>query len=91
MRGCDAVFHVAGIVSYNPKKAELMERTNVMGTRNVGEAALRAGVKRLVYTSSSAAIGVNYDPDLEMNEHTPFNAQPLGMAYFTTKHEAILS
>lgn len=86
--GIDVVFHCAGLVSYDPKKAELMYQTNVVGTRNVGEAALAAGVKRLVQTSSIAAIGVNYDPRATMNEAMAFNAEPLGMAYFTTKYAA---
>ncbi|NUM89446.1 MAG: NAD-dependent epimerase/dehydratase family protein [Bdellovibrionales bacterium] len=86
--GCDAVFHTAGLVSYNPEKDALMHATNVMGTRNAVDAARRAGVGRFVHTSSTAAIGINYDPDRLMDETSPFNAQSLGMAYFTTKWEA---
>src|SRR5690606_20088681 len=43
--GMDWVFHTAGVISYNPAKADLMVRTNVLGTKAVAEAALRAGVK----------------------------------------------
>jgi dihydroflavonol-4-reductase len=86
--GIDWVFHAAGVISYNPKKADLMYRTNVLGTRNVCNAALKAGVKRLVFTSSTAAIGVNEDPRALMNESSPFNARKLGLAYFDTKYDA---
>lgn len=86
--GVDAVFHTAGLISYNPKKNELMYRTNVLGTRNVVAAALGAGVKRFVHTSSSAAIGVNKNPHVLMNENSPFNARPLHLAYFDTKYDA---
>jgi dihydroflavonol-4-reductase len=87
-RGMDWVFHAAGVISYNPRKADLMYRTNVLGTRAVAEAALRQNVKRLVYTSSTAAIGVSTDPATPMTEETPFNARHLGLAYFDTKHDA---
>ncbi|HEY8279827.1 MAG TPA: SDR family oxidoreductase [Bdellovibrionota bacterium] len=86
--GMDWVFHAAGLISYNPQKAELMRQTNVVGTRNVAVAALRAKVKRLVFTSSTAAIGVNEDPRGLLNEDSPFNARKLGLAYFDTKFDA---
>lgn len=86
--GIDWVFHTAGIISYNPKKADLMYRTNVLGTKAIAEAALDAGVKRFVHTSSTAALGVSTDPTRPMNENTPFNARSLGLAYFDTKYDA---
>jgi len=86
--GMDWVFHAAGLISYNPKKAELMRKTNVDGTRAVANAALKQKVKRLVYTSSTAAIGVNEDPNVLLDEQTPFNARKLGLAYFDTKFDA---
>ena len=86
--GMDWVFHTAGLISYNPQKAELMRQTNVLGTKAVAEAALRQGVKRLIHTSSTAAIGVNEDPAAPMNEASPFNARKLGLAYFDTKFDA---
>ena len=88
--GCDVVFHTAGVISYNPKKNDLMVQTNVIGTRNMVEAALKAGVKRFLHTSSTAAIGVNEDPNTLLNEDSPFNARHLGLAYFTTKYDAEL-
>src|SRR5581483_1148379 len=45
MRGCDVVFHVAGAIQTCATDASLMVRTNVEGTRNVVEAAARAGVR----------------------------------------------
>ncbi len=86
--GCDAVFHTAGLISYNPEKDALMRSTNVVGTRHAVDAARRAGVGRFIHTSSTAAIGINYDQNRLMDETTPFNAHSLQMAYFTTKWEA---
>lgn len=86
--GIDWVFHAAGLISYNPNKAELMRETNVVGTANIARAALRQKVKRFVHTSSTAAIGVNEDPHAVLNEDSPFNARKLGLAYFDTKFDA---
>jgi dihydroflavonol-4-reductase len=86
--GCDVVFHTAGVISYNPQKNDIMFQTNVIGTRNAVEAALHAGVKKFIHTSSTAAIGINEDPNTLLNEDSPFNAASTGLAYFTTKHAA---
>jgi dihydroflavonol-4-reductase len=85
--GMDVVFHTAGMISYNPKKNQQMLDTNVIGTRNIANAAVRAKVKRFIYTSSTAAIGVNVDPKNWMTEASPFNARPLHLAYFDTKYD----
>lgn len=57
MQGVQQVYHCAAIVSFNPsRKAELF-KINVEGTANVVNAALSAGVKKLVHVSSVAAMG----------------------------------
>jgi dihydroflavonol-4-reductase len=56
LRGVQRVFHVAGATSLRAPAAELF-LTNVEGTRIVLEEALRAGVQRVVHTSSVAAVG----------------------------------
>lgn len=86
--GQEILFHTAGVISYNPKKNDLMYRTNVLGTKNIAQAALRQGVKRMIHTSSTAAIGINTDPSVLMDENTPFNARHLKLAYFDTKYDA---
>jgi dihydroflavonol-4-reductase len=56
MRGCELVFHVAGLNRMClPDPAPLM-RTNVDGSVSVLRAAARAGVRRVVYTSSAATL-----------------------------------
>ena len=58
---CDAVFHVAADYRlWTPRPAELY-KTNVEGTRALLEAAERAHVERLVYTSSVATLKVFAD------------------------------
>ena len=55
--GADVVYHVAGLNTMCPSDPSELERVNVHGSVAVVRAARAAGVRRLVYTSSAAAIG----------------------------------
>lgn len=57
MEGCQLAFHVAGVNSHCPEDPEAMMRVNVEGAATAVRAAARAGVRRLVYTSSAASVG----------------------------------
>ena len=59
--GCHRLFHAAADYRLWVPDVEAMIRTNVDGTRLVMEAALAAGVERIVYTSSIATIGLTGD------------------------------
>lgn len=59
IRGCEYLFHVAARYSLWQSERDALFRDNVLGTRNILTAAMQAGVSRVVYTSSVAAIGVN--------------------------------
>ena len=61
LAGCTAVFHVAADYRIWVPDPRPMFRVNVEGTRNLMQAALRAGVKRVVYTSSVAVLGLRED------------------------------
>lgn len=88
MEGCDAVFHAAGVVAdYWSQDASLTYRVNVDGTRNVVEAALAAGVARLVFTSSQAALGFGAGP-IPIDETHTFNLAPAVYPYGHSKHLA---
>ncbi|MEK6569826.1 MAG: SDR family oxidoreductase [Bacteroidota bacterium] len=87
MEGCDTVFHTAATVSFWRKKRDLIYEVNVIGTRNVAEAALEVGVERLVYTSSVAAFGYRTDGK-PTDETTEFNWGPLNIPYKNSKYEA---
>jgi dihydroflavonol-4-reductase len=68
--GCRYLFHVAADYRLWLKHQEEMYRTNVDGTRALMEAALDAGVERIVYTSSVAALGLTKD-GAKADEATP--------------------
>ena len=55
--GCELVYHTAAISQYWLNDTATTYRVNVDGTRNVMEAARAAGVRRVVHTSSVAALG----------------------------------
>ena len=57
------VMHTAGIVSIASKYQQNVVDVNVQGTRNIVDACLKAGIGRLVYTSSVHAI-----PELDKGE-----------------------
>ncbi len=69
-RGCDVVFHTAALAGISVHWAPFYE-TNVLGTRNVIDACLANGVRKLVYTSSPS---VTFDgkPQENVDESAPF-------------------
>jgi dihydroflavonol-4-reductase len=58
LAGCGALFHVAADYRLWVRDPAAMYRANVEGTRALMEAALAAGVERIVYTSSVAVLGL---------------------------------
>lgn len=68
LQGVDMLYQVAAVFKHWAKdpQAEIVE-VNVQGTHNVLRAAAEAGVKRVVYVSSVAAVGHNGQ---HLDEHT---------------------
>ena len=57
MAGCEAAYHVAGLNSHCPPDPDMLLRVNVGGAEAAVRAAARAGIGRMVYTSSAASLG----------------------------------
>lgn len=57
MQDIEQVYHCAAMVTFNPKHRQKMFKVNVEGTANVVNAALDAGIKKMVHVSSVAALG----------------------------------
>lgn len=64
MDGCEFVYHVGGQVRPWLKERSDYFKVNVEGTKNICEEALRSGVKKLVFTSSTGVIGPAQDNPL---------------------------
>ncbi len=67
---CAALFHVAGDYRLWVRNPREIYENNVTGTRNILLAAAHAGVKRIVYTSSVATLGLEPDGS-PADEETP--------------------
>ncbi len=87
-RGCDTVFHTAGIVAFWKGKRAEQYAVHVTGTRNVAEVCRELGVEKLVHTSTVAAIGFGNGRDL-IDEKTEYNWGQKN-SYRYTKHLAEL-
>lgn len=70
LAGCDTLFHAAADYRLWTRDPASMYAINVDGTRNILEAALKAGLSRVVYTSSVGALG-NPGDGAPGNEETP--------------------
>ncbi len=57
LQNVEQVYHCAGAVSFNSKNKRKLFKINVEGTANVVNACLKAGVTKLVFVSSVAALG----------------------------------
>src|SRR5207253_8631571 len=90
LSGCDALIHLAFLVAKRGERA-LQDDVNVRGSTNVFDAAVKAGVKRILYASSVAAYGVVPGLPVPVVEDTPRTRQP-GFWYACAKFdvEAIL-
>lgn len=99
VKGCVRVYHTAAKVSVmSPTAPQMRElwQINVLGTRNVLRAAQRAGVARVVHTSSFSTIGFDpEDPTRPCTEDMPFYPFVEWMPYSRTKvlaeHEVLQS
>ena len=84
MAGCELAYHVAGINSHCPPDPKLLLRVNARGPELVVQAAARAGVKRVVYTSSGASVG---EPKGTIGREDSVHRGSYLSAYDRSKHE----
>ncbi len=86
MEGCTHVFHLAALAKPDAKDSAVFKRVNVEGTRNVLDAALQLGIKRVVFTST-AGIFAATGPDDDAVESGP-RQESSHADYIDTKIEA---
>lgn len=84
--GTGLVYHVAADYRLWVRNPADMYASNVGGTRNVLEAARKAGVERVVYTSTVGCIGLVKDQSGE--EQTPVSISDMHGSYKRSKFQA---
>lgn len=84
MKGVEEVYHCAAIVTFNPKEREKLFKVNIEGTANVVNAYLDAGIRKMVYVSSVAALGRIREGQL-INETMNWTEETSNSAYGQSK------
>ncbi|MEC7798847.1 MAG: NAD-dependent epimerase/dehydratase family protein, partial [Candidatus Neomarinimicrobiota bacterium] len=84
MKGCGVVFHLAACVGIENVNKKLMKKINIVGTKNMCEAALNSNIKRFIHFSTIHAF--NQHPINEtLNEDRPLVNGPRSPMYDQTK------
>jgi nucleoside-diphosphate-sugar epimerase len=87
LEGVEQVYHCAAIVSFHPKLKQKMHATNIDGTANVVNACIDAGIKKLLFVSSVAALG-RIREDGPINETMNWSEETSNSEYGKTKYLA---
>ena len=85
--GVSTLYHVAADYRLWTKDPGELYRTNAGGTENILKAAAQAGVRRIVYTSSVAALGIN-DDGAPADEETSTDRAKIVGHYKKSKYDA---
>jgi dihydroflavonol-4-reductase len=85
VKDCRYVFHVAADYRIWVPDPEAMIATNVRATENLLRLAFAAGVERIVYTSSVAALGLNPKGEPPADENTPITYEKVVGTYKKSK------
>lgn len=85
MQGMQQVYHCAGLVSFRKKDVQRLYKINVEGTANVVDAAISAGVQKMVHVSSVAALG-RIRVNEVINEKMQWTPETSNSRYGQSKH-----
>lgn len=76
VEGCEGIYHVAGVFDPGPQGRRIMRDVHVFATRALCDAAVRAGVRRMVLCSSSVTVG--FGPlEAPGDEDSPLDPTPI--------------
>ena len=91
MNDVQQVYHVAGFIGFGWRRDKrMLYRINVEGTANVVNAALKAGISRLVHTSSIAALGRPEGLSKIIDESATWHRSHNNSLYAYTKYQGEL-
>ena len=86
LNGCNRVYHLAAVYANWLRDPGLMYRVNEEGTRNVLTACQTAGIRKIVYCSSVAALGAH--GKIPADESAQFNLNSTQDHYYISKYRA---
>ncbi len=83
----DIVIHCAANTCIWPPRSEIVNKTNINGTKNIINSVLKFNIKKLVYigTANSFGFGSIENPG---NETNPYLSKKYGLDYMDSKHQA---
>jgi len=87
IQGIEQVYHCAAVVSFDPKDKPMMMGINVDGTANVVNAALAAGIRKMCFVSSVAALG-RAEENIMIDENGDWSDSKENSAYAKSKYAA---
>jgi nucleoside-diphosphate-sugar epimerase len=70
IKGCQLIFHFAGVIGHEFKPRSYFDAVNVEGTRILAEAALENNVEGFIHTSTVAVYGL--DAKADTDESSPY-------------------
>lgn len=85
----DIILHLHFAITFagGEKAEKLLYEHNVLGTRNLFEAAIQAGVSRIVVSSSSLAVGLNNEPE-PLDEEADWEKYSFSLPYALSRRDA---
>ncbi len=83
------VYHCAALVSFEPDKFDLLQKTNIEGTANIVNLCISNTIKKLCYISSIAALGQPLN-NVPITETSEWNNEIAHDVYAITKYGAEL-
>ena len=89
LNGAEEVFHCAGAVSFDSGNSRQLFQTNIQGTSNMVDAALKCSVKRFCFISSISALGNTKGQDF-INEETARQSEEIYSLYSDSKFRSEL-
>ena len=65
---CDTLYHLAGIVSFDPAMEKELTMANGQGTENILKMAWECGIAKSVVVSSACTFGISFSKDVVLDE-----------------------
>ncbi len=84
-QGIEQIYHCAAIVTFDLKRKQELFKVNIEGTANVVNAAVYAGIKKMVHVSSVAALGRKNDKN-PITENISWTDESSKSNYGESKH-----